>query len=134
MNCKFTTGRWLKGFSTFKQGAGSYNLNTLKELAKKISPDFFDEGIRLLNEYFKPDYTGIRMVHEDCKYVSQEGTKFENNILAHERIILLDAQLGGGKTQAIKRLDKYMEETNPYGNYRILILSPRISPELGICR
>lgn len=127
LSSKFTTGRWLKGFMTFKQGAGCYNLNTLKELVKKVCPEFFDEGIRLLNEYFKPDFTGIRMVYEDCKYVSQEGTIFENNIFADEKIILLDAQLGGGKTQAIKRLEKYIKKNNRYQSNRILILSPRIA-------
>lgn len=69
----------------------------------------------MLDSYFNPDFSNIRIIEEDTKYLSS----LNKNIT--EKIILLRAQLGGGKTTAIK---KFIKE-----NYykRILFVSPRIT-------
>jgi hypothetical protein len=107
--------------SKFTIGENSYGLPYLKKLAKEAHPEYFDEGLELLEQYFKPDYKDIRIIKEDCRYLSLANSPHENNIFAREQLILLRAHLGYGKTTAILRLI----ERNEYK--RVLFLSPRIT-------
>ena len=117
---KYTQGSQIANFPSFQTGERAYQLSFLKTLAQKAHPFYFDEGQRLLyDEYLKPNYTGMKIIDEDCEFVSQEDTIHENNILINKKLILLVARLGGGKTIAINRLIQNR-------NYkRILFVSPR---------
>ena len=117
LSLKYTRGEQVDRFATFLTGTRAFGLPLLKALAKKAHPGYFDVGLAMLNEYFKLDYRGIRIIEEDCEFVSMDS----NNILSVEKLLILIARLGGGKTQGIKRIIKE-------NNYkRILFISPRIS-------
>ena len=122
LSTKYTQGRTVKQFNIFnKKDTRPFNLPFLKRLAKEANPEYFDMGLSHLKNYFNPDFKNIKIITEDCDYVSQQNTIYENDIMAEEEIILLKAHLGKGKTQAILRLintEKYK---------RILVLSPRIA-------
>jgi len=114
---KYTLGRQVDKFHTFRTGDRAFQLPFLKDLAKKAHPAYFDEGLAMMAEYFKPNFNEIHTIKETCEYVSMDS----DNILSPEQLLLLIARLGGGKTQAIKRLIQHH-------NYkRVLFVSPRIT-------
>jgi len=118
---KYTRGRYVDQFPAFAVGHRTFQVGYLKQLAQQACPEYFDEGLQRLQRYFAPDFTGIRMVQEDCRYVSMEGTEHESNIFAPEPLMMLRAQMGGGKTHSIRRLMAH------FGYRRMLIVSPRIT-------
>jgi hypothetical protein len=118
-------------------------LPTLKKYAELANPEYFiprwkgqplddlltdtkSDSDVLLEKYFNPNFENIKVVVEDCPFVSQIGTEHENNILTPEKVVIIQAYLGKGKTTAIKRLlPKYK---------RILFLSPRIAFSKFLCK
>ena len=78
-----------------------------------------DVNDKLIEKFFKLDLHGFRVIEEDCRYVSMEGTPYQNDIYSPEKVIILDAYMGVGKSTAMKRLANHYK--------RILILSPRVS-------
>jgi len=116
----------LKGFDKFKTEGQIYNIATLKRLAKKANPDYFNTQEELFKNYFDLDLQGIKIIKETSSFVSQEGTADEDNILDENKFIILYAYLGRGKTTAIKRLIKEK------GYERFLFISPRVSFSLFI--
>lgn len=104
-------------FRTVIDNERTYDVPYLRRLAKLANPDFFKREGECLDKYFKLDTSGIETIVEHSKFVSQEGTPDENNILHPAKHLILHAYLGRGKTTAIKRLlPKY--DT-------VLFLSPR---------
>jgi hypothetical protein len=91
----------------------------LRKYAKISHPDFFKIQNSLLNDYYHPNFGTIETRIETSQYVSQEGTEFEDNILTEHKIVIVKADLGAGKTTAIKRVILNSES--------ILIISPRIA-------
>ena len=110
-----TSGKFIKNFNNFLIGKQCLTINYLKNLAKESHPEYFDQSIELLNDYFNPNYDGIRTITEDKQYLSS----LDENI--KEKVIVLKSQLGGGKTTSIKNFIK----VNDFK--RILIVSPRIT-------
>ncbi len=110
----------IKEFNAFKVNNEYNGLQFLRKYAKISHPDFFNTDTKLLNDYFTPSYGNIETINEMCHFVSQEGTPYEKDIETHHKIILIKADLGGGKSTAIKRiLPKYKKG--------ILIITPRIT-------
>jgi hypothetical protein len=97
-----------------------YNgLTFLKKYAKISHPDFFNVEHRLLSDYHNPHFGDIETIIETSQFVSQEGTEFAKDIEHKHKIIIIKADLGSGKSTAIKRiLPKYKS---------ILIITPRIA-------
>ena len=60
----------------------------------------FDEGISLLTSYFNPIHNNMRIIEKDTQYMSSLNANIQ------ESIILLKAQLGGGKTTSIVKFIK----------------------------
>lgn len=58
----------------------------------------------------------IDTINETCNFVSQEGTEYGNDILSHHKFIILNADMGCGKSVAIQRLIPLYK--------RVLILTP----------
>jgi len=116
----------ISGFDKFKIDGRTFNINTLKRLAKKAHPEYFNTEEELFRVYFDLDLDDIKIIEEKSEYVSQKGTPDENNILDDNKFMILYAYLGRGKTTAIKRmiLEKKYE--------RYLFLSPRVSFSLFI--
>lgn len=105
----------IQAFDRFTVNSKSLKIAYLKMLAKQASPDYFEEGLPLLRQYFNPNYEGIRIVKESTKYITLQ------NLVQPEKILLLRAQLGGGKTTSIMGLIKQSKYN------RILFISPRIT-------
>ena len=114
---KYTVGRNVDRFHTFLTGDRAFQLPFLKDLAKQSHPGYFDKGIGMLSDYFKLDFKDIPILTESCQYLSMDS----KNIFSQEKLMLLIARLGGGKTQAIKKLIHKNKYT------RVLFVSPRIS-------
>ena len=114
---KYTMGSNIDKFHTFITGERAFQLPFLKELAKRSHPAYFEEGLQMMEEYLKPNFLDIRIISEDCEFVSMNS----DNVLAPEKLVLLIARLGGGKTQAIKRLIREKRFK------RVLFVSPRIT-------
>lgn len=93
----------------------------LRKYARLAHPAFFDTTDLYVNRYFDNNLQGFRVVKETSLFVSQENTPFEHDILSAEKVLILMAHMGRGKTQSIKRL---IEERK---YKRILFLSPRIA-------
>ena len=110
-----TGGKLVERFPSFLLGKQCLKLPYLLHLAKICHIEYFDEGLERLNNYFEPSYDGIKIIEENTKYLSS----LDNTI--QEKIIILRAQLGGGKTTAIK---KFIQD-NKF--IRILFVSPRIT-------
>ena len=110
-----TGGKFIKNFNNFLIGKQCLKLPYLKQLAKECHPEYFDQGIELLDEYFHPNYDGIKTIEENTQYLSS----LDHNI--KEKVIILRGQLGGGKTTAIKQFIQDNEFK------RILFVSPRIT-------
>jgi hypothetical protein len=105
-----------QGFGEIKN---CYNIYTLRRFAKIAHPDFFKEKKQLFDCLFDMDLQNINVIEEKSFFLSQEGTSDSNNILNDDKMNILYAFLGKGKTTAIKRLIKEK-------NYdKILCLSPR---------
>lgn len=102
-------------------GENSYDIRTLKKLAKMCNPDFFKEKNECFNEYFDLDLQGIKTINEKSDFLSQEGTNEENNIFTDDKIIVKFAGCGKGKTTSIKRMIKH------YNFNKYLFISPRIA-------
>jgi len=119
-------GSKIDSFDTFKTDGRIFNINTLKRIAKKSHPDFFNTEEELFRVYFDLELDGIEIIEEKSEFVSQEGTPDANNILDDNKFIILYAYLGRGKTTAIKRM--ILEQK--YERY--LFLSPRVSFSLFI--
>jgi hypothetical protein len=110
----------IREFNAFKVNNEYNGLQFLRKYAKISHPDFFNTDIKLLNDYFTPRYGNIETITETCNFVSQEGTPYEKDIESDHKIILIKADLGGGKSTAIKRiLPRYKKG--------ILIITPRIT-------
>jgi hypothetical protein len=133
-----------KKFNSGKKGeSNSYGLPTLKNYAELANPEYFiprwkgqllddllndakSESDILLKKYFNPNFEHIKIIVEYCPFVSQIGTEHEKNIFTPEKVIILQAYLGKGKTTAIQRLlPRYK---------RILFLSPRIAFSKFLCK
>ena len=110
-----TGGKFIKSFDQFLISKQCLKLSYLHKLAKESHPEFFDQSIELLDDYFNPKYDGINTITEDTQYVSS----LDGNINA--KVIVLRSSLGSGKTTSIKRFI----EVNYFK--RILIVSPRIT-------
>ena len=108
-------GRFINNFDNFLLGKQCLKLPYLKQLAKECCPEFFDEGISLLKSYFNPIYNNIRIIEEDTQYISSLNTTIQ------EKLMILKAQLGGGKTTSIIKFIK------DHDYKRILFVSPRIT-------
>lgn len=103
-----------------KQRDPNINLNFLKKCAYKSQPEYFYSQSPLLDAYYNPVYTKeTDVINENSYYVSQEGTEYENDILHTNNAILLNADMGSGKSRAIQRLIPLYK--------RVLILTPRIT-------
>ena len=138
-------GGVMEGFDKYRKKGESntYGLPTLRKYAELANPEYFvprwkggaiedllnenkSESDILLENYFNPNFENIKIIVEDCPFVSQKGTIHANNIFTPEKIIILQAYLGKGKTTALKRLlPKYK---------RILFLSPRIAFSKFLCK
>ena len=57
-----TGGKFIRNFDKFLLGKQCLKLPYLKQLAKESHPEYFDEGIIRLNQYFNPNYDGIRII------------------------------------------------------------------------
>ena len=68
-----------------------------------------------MKSYFNPNYNNIRIIEEDTQYISSLNKTIQ------EKLIILKAQLGGGKTTSIIRFIK------DHNYKRILFVSPRIT-------
>jgi hypothetical protein len=87
-----------------------------KDKKKDKKEEITDE---LLNEYYNPKFGTIETIIETSQFVSQEGTPYEKDIESDHKIIIIKADLGAGKSTAIKRiLPKYQS---------VLIITPRIA-------
>lgn len=95
--------------------------NFLRKYAKISNPDYFNTEERLLHDYYNPLYYSMLVITEKSHFVSQVGTDDEKNIECTSKIILIQADLGAGKTTAIKRV--LMK--NKYSS--VLIITPRIA-------
>ena len=110
-----TGGKLISRFNSFLLGKQCLKLPYLKRLALESHPEYFDESISRLNNYFDPCYDGMRIIKEDTQYVSSLNSSIK------EKFILIKSQLGSGKTTCIK---KFINDNN---YTRILFLSPRIT-------
>ena len=111
-----------KSFINFKIDGRTFNINSLKKLAKMAHPEFFNTEEELFNNYFNLDLENINIIEEKTEFVSMGN----NNILHPDKFLILYAYLGRGKTTAIKRLI----ETENYKKF--LFISPRVSFSLFI--
>jgi hypothetical protein len=109
-----------KGFSRFREeGAeNTYGIPFLEKYATLANPELVDVVSELEN-YFRPNLKGIRYIRETCDFISEKGTVFEADIQAPEKLMILWAYMGKGKTTSCKLLIK------PYK--RVLFISPRIA-------
>ena len=105
-----------QGFGEIKN---CYNIYTLRKYAKISHPAYFKQKHQCFDCLFDMDVQNINVIEEKSLFLSQEGTSDENNILNEDKINILYAFLGKGKTTAIKRL---IQEKS-YD--KILCLSPR---------
>ena len=105
-----------QGFGEIKN---CYNIYTLRKYAKISHPAFFKQKHQCFDCLFDMDLQNINVIEEKSLFLSQEETSDENNILNEDKINILYAFLGKGKTTAIKRL---IQEKS-YD--KILCLSPR---------
>jgi len=110
---------FIKGAQGFGLEKKCYNTNTLRNIAKIAHPQFFKKKQECFFSLFDMDLNGVNVIEEKSTFLSQEGTSDEKNILNDDKMNILYAFLGKGKTTAIKRLIKEM-------NYKtVLCLSPR---------
>jgi hypothetical protein len=109
----------IKNFSKQRNNPDFYPINFMRKYAKMSHPEFFKIEQRLLLDYYNPFLDSMQIITESSNYVSEEGTPDEKNIENKAKIILIQADLGAGKTTAITRVIK------KYNN--ILIISPRIA-------
>ena len=114
----------IKSFDTFrtkskndKNQEKSFGLPYLRRIAKQCHPEKYQTSQHCLKTFFELDTDGLKVIKEDCQFVSMEGTKHENNIMDENKLLILHAYLGRGKTTAIKRL------LHQYDSY--LFISPR---------
>jgi hypothetical protein len=111
----------IKNFSKQRKNPDFYPINFMRKYAKLSHPEFFKTEQRLLFDYYNPFIDSMQIITESSNFVSQEGTPDEHNIESDAKIILIQADLGAGKTTAIKRVilkKKYN---------KILIITPRIA-------
>ena len=97
------------------------NSNYLRACCYKSQPEYFVGKSPLLDAYYNPSYRteNIEIINETCHFVSQAGTPFENDIFNDKDFNIYDADMGSGKSVAIKRLIPKYDS--------ILILTPRIT-------
>ena len=115
------TSSFKKFNNTIKEGETNYDIRTLRKLAKLCHPEFFNKKNECFSEYFDLDLTGVKSINETSDFLSEEGTKEENNIFTDDKIIIKFAGCGKGKTTSIKRMMKHYD----FKSY--LFLSPRIA-------
>ncbi len=115
LGSKYRKGECNEKYNTFLDGDNNkngYGIRTLKYLANKCKPDLFRGFIPIYNLMYKLDLDGIESVVEDSYYLSQQGTKHENNIFTNKQLLIMHASMGGGKTTSIVRmLKKYGYES-----------------------
>lgn len=109
----------LKIFDTIPDPITNNN-KYLKNCVFKSQPAFFFTQSPLLDAYYNPVYdTTTEIINESSNYVSEAGTQYEDDIHTSHDFLLLDADMGSGKSVAIQRLiPKYKT---------VLILTPRIT-------
>ncbi len=99
----------------------------LRKYAKAAEPDFFEkyDGLTLLKNHFTLNFDlvpNMEVNYQNCRFLCEEGTQYENNILNDKsKVISIIARLGGGKTKQIFKI------INQKKYQKILFLSPRIS-------
>ena len=111
----------IKNFSKQRKNPDFYPIYFIRKYAKISHPEFFQNEQRLLLDYYNPFFDSMQIITESSNFVSHEGTPDEKNIENKAKIILIQADLGAGKTTAIKRVilkNKYK---------KILIITPRIA-------
>lgn len=115
LGSKYRKGECNEKYDTFMGGENNthgYGIRTLKYLANKCKPDLFKGFNPIYNLMYKLDLDGIEKVVEDSHYLSQQGTKHENNIFTDKQLLIMHASMGGGKTTSIVRmLKKYGYES-----------------------
>jgi signal recognition particle GTPase len=93
----------------------------------KVPPIVNSKSEMWLNRYFNPNYDGIKIINEDCCFVSDiKNQQHCNNIFSEESVIILQAFLGKGKTTAIKRIMPQYK--------RVLFVSPRRTFSRFLCK
>lgn len=113
-----------KRFNTFKSKGiikSKFDINMLKKLARICNPDFFKQKAELFCDYFQVDLTGITVINETSKYLSQSGTPDEYNIFTDDKFLIKFAGCGKGKTTSINRMLIH------YDVKTYLFISPRIT-------
>jgi len=110
---------FIKGAQGFGIEKKCYNIHTLRNIAKIAHPQFFKKKQECFISLFDMDLNGINVIEEKSTFLSQEGTIDEKNILNNDKMNILYAFLGKGKTTAIKRLIKEKKYKT------VLCLSPR---------
>lgn len=105
-----------QGFGEIKN---CFNIYTLRKYAKISHPGYFKQKQQCFDCLFDMNLQDITVIEEKSLFLSQENTSDSNNILNDDKINILYAFLGKGKTTAIKRL---IQEKS-YD--KILCLSPR---------
>ena len=111
----------IKNYTRQKEMNEYVAINYLRKYAKISHPEFFHSEERLLLDYYTPNFGDMKIITEKSNFVSQEGTDDEKNIESNAKIILIQADLGAGKTTSIKRVllkNKYK---------KLLIITPRIA-------
>jgi hypothetical protein len=106
---KYKEGECIEKYETFigdDESKMIYSISTLKYLANKCKKEIFKGFLPIYNMMYKLNLSGIEQKIEDCFYLSECGTKHENNIFTDKRILILHAMMGGGKTTSIKRILK----------------------------
>ena len=111
----------IRNFSKQRKNPDFYPINFMRKYAKLSHPEFFKTEQRLLFDYYTPFVDSMQVITESSNFVSQIGTPDEHNIENDAKIILIQADLGAGKTTAIKRVILKQKYKN------ILIITPRIA-------
>ncbi len=83
-----------------------YSIKTLRRIALKCKPKIFYEFSLIYSKLYHLELEDIEKKIEDSDYLSQEGTKYENNIYTDKKCLLLNSCMGKGKTHAIQRIMK----------------------------
>ncbi len=92
-------------YDTFgEDGEIQYGPKTLRHLALRCKPDLFRGFLPVYNIMYNLNLNNVESINEDCDYLSQAGTRHENNIYSDKKIMIWDSNMGKGKTQCVKRL------------------------------
>jgi hypothetical protein len=102
------------------------DIDFLKKYARKANPGFFYNAVGQVKRIIEPPVPeSFRLIIEDCPFVSMEGTRFAGDVFAPEKVVMIDAPPGRGKTTCMHRILTHQFRT--YGHTRVLIFSCRIT-------